>query len=104
MKPCVPSASATTDIDGATDYYLNEASPEVAFQFIEAYDQALAHISRFPWTGSPKYAQEGAALTLRFWGLSRFPYAVFYLEWPERIELVRVLHQASDIPEHLSTD
>jgi toxin ParE1/3/4 len=104
VKPCVPSARATTDIDKATDYYLNEASPDVALQFIEAYDQALAHISRFPGTGSPKYAQEGAALTFRFWGLSRFPYAVFYIERPERIELARVLHQASDIPEHLSTD
>lgn len=77
MKPCVPSASATTDIDGATDYYLNEASPEVAFQFIEAYDQALAHISRFPGTGSPKYAQEGAALTLRFGACRAFPMRFF---------------------------
>jgi len=101
VKAVVPTSSAEADIDHAIDFYLSEASLEVAERFLAAYDKALLHISRFPDTGSRRYASAGKPDELRFWTLDRFPYAVFYVERNSLIEVVRVLHQASDIPSHL---
>jgi len=32
------------------------------------------------------------------WRLRRFPYLVFYLTHPTHVDVVRVLHEARDIP------
>ncbi len=104
MKPCIPSARAENDIDEAADYYLSEAGADVARRFISAYDEALSHISQFPGTGSLRYARPGAEAELRFWPLSRFPYAVFYIARAAHIEIVRVLHLSRDLPAHLEPD
>ena len=98
MKPSTPSAPAESDVDEAVTYYLTQASFEVAERFVDAYDEALWHISRFPGTGSRKYTTSEVDFELRFWTLSKFPYAVFYRERADDIEIIRVLHQASNIP------
>ena len=82
-------------------YYLTEASFDVAERFVDAYDEALWHICRFPDTGSRRYATSDADFELRLWTLNKFPYAVFYRERANDIEIIRVLHQASNIPVHL---
>lgn len=101
MKPSTPTARAEADVDQAISHYLAEASFDVAVRFVAAYDDAITHIRRFPGTGSPRYAEPGDNAELRFWTLDRFPYAVFYIERDSFIDIVRVLHQASDIPAHL---
>lgn len=73
----------------------------VAERFRDAVGAALAHIARNPAAGSTRYGRADAQGILRFWTLHRFPYAVFYLAAAEQIDVVRVLHQASDIPQHL---
>ena len=96
--------AALGDVDQALDYY-QDVSEALAQAFEQALLDALTHVCAFPGTCSPRYAQrwlqENPPRDLRFWLLSNFPYAVFYFAETEHIEIVRVLHQASDIPQHL---
>ena len=49
-------------------------------------------------TGSNRYAHELNLPGLKFWPLTRYPYLVFYVERPDRIDVWRVLHGQRDIP------
>jgi toxin ParE1/3/4 len=97
-KPVVPRESATRDVDEAIEHYLNEGTDAAAFSFIDALEQAYAHIGRYPATGSPRYAQELNLPGLRCWPLKRYPHLVFYLERSDYIDVWRVLHGQRDIP------
>lgn len=101
MKSTVLSAAAEADLLNAHAYYLEVASNKVADDFMQQADTALLHLQSFPGTGSNRYAQMSPHAHLRFWTLKRFPYAMFYIERDTVIDIVRVLHQASDIPFHL---
>ncbi len=101
MKPPILSAAADADLLNAHAYYLEVAGDKVAEDFMQQADTALLHLQSFPGTGSNRYAQMSPHAHLRFWTLKRFPYAVFYIERDTVIDIVRVLHQASDIPFHL---
>lgn len=97
-KPVVPRELANRDIDGAIAYYLSEGAEPAALGFIDALEQAYAHIARHPATGSPRYAHELNLPGLRFWQLAHYPHLVFYVERPEHIDVWRVLHGQRDIP------
>ena len=101
MKPSILSAAAEADALNAHAYYLEAAGDTVADDFMQQTETALLHLQSFPGTGSNRYAQMSPHAHLRFWTLKRFPYAVFYIEREAVIDIVRVLHQASDIPFHL---
>jgi toxin ParE1/3/4 len=76
-KPVVPRESATRDVDEAIEHDLNERANAAAFGFIDALEQAYAHIGRYPATGSPRYAQELNLPGLRCWPLKRYPPSCF---------------------------
>jgi toxin ParE1/3/4 len=97
-KPVVPRELANRDIDDAIAYYLSEGAEQAALGFIDALEQAYAHISRHPATGSPRYAHELNLPGLRFWPLAHYLHLVFYVERPEHIDVWRVLHGQRDIP------
>ena len=97
-KPVVPRELANRDIDDAMAYYLSEGAEQAALGFIDALEQAYAHISRHPATGSPRYAHELNLPGLRFWPLTHSPHLVFYVERPEHIDVWRVLQGQRDIP------
>ena len=99
MKPIVPRELANHDINEIIGYYLGESAEQAAYGFIDALEEAYAHIGRHPATGSPRYAQELNLPGLRFWPLSRYPHLVFYVERPDHIDVWRVLHGKQDIPE-----
>ncbi len=103
MKRLLRRSEASKDVENAVVYYLEHAEPEVAERFLNDYDHALLHIAQFPGTGSGRYTNLLGADGLKFWTFHKFPYAVFYLEHVDTIEVVRVLHQSSDIPAHLQT-
>lgn len=103
VKPVVPRERANQDVDEAVAYYLEEDVAAVALDFIEALEQAYAHISRHPGTGSPRYGHELDLPGLRSWPLSRYPYLVFYVEGPGHIDVWRVLHGRRDIPAWMQT-
>jgi toxin ParE1/3/4 len=100
-KRVVPRVAANFDADVAFEHYLVNAGPDIAEGFMDALATAYAHISRHPATGSPRYGRKLNLPGLRSWPLSRYPYLVFYLDMPQEIDIVRVLHGAMDIPEWL---
>ena len=102
MKPVQPRAAAETDIDRAFDHYWIQGGYPLAERFLDEYDNALVHIAHHPGTGSPRHARVVRVKGMRFWTLSHFPFAVFYVEHPDRIDVLRVLHQSSDLPRHLT--
>ena len=97
-KPVVPRELANRDIDDAIADDLSEGAEQAALGFIDALEQAYAHISRHPATGSPRYAHELNLPGLRFWPLTHYPHLVFYVERPEHIDVWRVLSGQRDIP------
>jgi len=99
VKPIVPGELANHDINEIIGYYLGESAEQAAYGFIDALEEAYAHIGRHPATGSPRYAHELNLPGLRFWPLSRYPHLVFYVERPDHIDVWRVLHGKQDIPQ-----
>ena len=73
MKPAIRSALAQADVEAALDYFCSEAV-HAAGEFIDALEQAAAHIQRHPRTGSPRYAHELNLAQLRYWPLTSYPY------------------------------
>ncbi len=98
LKPVVPRAAANRDVRDALSYYAAEAHQEVALGFIEALEEAFAHIGRSPSSGSPRYAHELNLPGLRSWQLKRYPYIVFFIERVDHVDVWRVLHAERDIP------
>ena len=103
MKPAIRSALADADIDSAVDFYLAEA-PSVATAFIDAVERATRHVEANPGSGSPRYALELNIPDLRFWPLRRFPYALFYIEHPEHLHVIRCVHMSRDLPPTLQEE
>lgn len=93
---------ANHDVDEAIAYYLSVLADQAAFGFIDALEEAYAHIARHPATGSPRYAHALDLPGLRCWPLTRYPHLVFYLERPDHIDVWRVLHGKRDIPAWLA--
>jgi toxin ParE1/3/4 len=98
LRPVVPRAQAQRDIEDAIAYYLAEGSEQAAMGFVDAIEQALAHIGRHPDTGSPRYAHELNLPGLRCWPLKRYPYLAFYVERDDHVDVWRILHGQRDIP------
>jgi len=95
---------AAADIDSAVTYYRNEAGPEVAVNFVDELEAAVAHLLQHPMTGSLRFSYELEIPGLRSWPVQKFPYLVFYVADDERIDIWRVLHAHRDIPTFLTSD
>jgi toxin ParE1/3/4 len=106
MKPYRLRDTARVDVTATFDYFL-ELEVHLAEGFQADLLKNLAHIEQYPSTGSPRHSNlwsRGArASKLRFWLFNQLPYAIFYVERDTWIDIVRVLHQASDIPQHLKS-
>lgn len=98
VKPVVPRALASRDVDQAIEHYLDEGGERVGLGFIDALEKAYRHIARHPASGSPRYAQELDLPGLRVWPLKRYPHLVFYVERDDHIDVWRVLHSQRDLP------
>lgn len=102
MKRVLPRVAAEQDIDAGFACYQKVGGAALAQGFVDAYDAALRHIARPPGTGSPRHAAAFGIHNLRFWLLRGFPYAVFHVDQPDVVDVLRVRHQASDLPRHFS--
>lgn len=96
-------ALADRDVEEALDHCLAE-SARAAEGFVKALEQAYGHVRRAPDSGSPRWAHALDLPGLRAWPLKRYPYLVFYVVLPARIEVWRVLHTRRDIPVWLAED
>ena len=97
-KPVIPRKQADVDIQEAFDHYLTEAGPEIALSFADALELAIAHVSRHPAAGSPRYAHELSLPGLRHWSVKGFPYLIFYVEQTQHVDVWRLLQSQRDIP------
>ena len=97
-KPIIPRVEANRDVDEAIEHYLSEGAAPAALGFIDALEEAYAHIALHPATGSPRYAHALNIPGLRSWPLTRYPYLVFFMEREDHIDVWRVLHGQRDIP------
>jgi toxin ParE1/3/4 len=97
-KPVVPREQAHRDVEDAIAHYLAEGAETAALGFIDALEQAYAHIGRHPATGSPRYAHALNLPGLRSWPLTRYPYLVIYVGRSDHVDVWRVLQGQRDIP------
>jgi toxin ParE1/3/4 len=95
-KPLVRLASARDDEREAVRHYASEAGLDVALRFIEALRDAYISIAERPKTGSPRYGELLGLKGLRTKKLRNFPFAVFYAERADSIDVWRVLHAQRD--------
>jgi toxin ParE1/3/4 len=100
MKTLDVRRRALRDMVDARAYYQQEA-PHMVPEFARRVDEALLHLQSHPGTGSPRYGLQLGITDLRSWAVSQFPYIIFYRSAGTRIRVLRVLHQASQIPAHL---
>jgi toxin ParE1/3/4 len=91
---------AMRDLAEARAYYRKEA-PHMVADFAMTVDIELLHIRRNPTTGSPRYGLQIGFAGLRSWTVRKFPYVIFYVPQDDCVLVIRVLHQATDIPAHL---
>lgn len=103
MKPVEFSPLAREDFRGSYRQYFLDAGPQVANRFSDMVDQAMSTISESPGVGSLRYAEILALPGLRYIAPQRFPYLIFYVEQPQLIRVVRVLHTSSNIDHRFST-
>ncbi len=104
MKPVVARPAARRDIERAIGYYLDEGALDAADRLVDELHGAFEHLARHPGTGSPRYGKLLGLPGLRGWRLNDFPYLIFYIERPERVDVIRVLHGARDIAATLLDD
>lgn len=102
MKPRLLRLAAENDIEKAFGHYLDEAGADTALAFLDEVDTALSHLEEHPGTGSPRYGELCEVPGLRMRLVSRFPYAVVYVEQGTQLDVLRVLHQHADIPVQLA--
>ena len=101
MKSLRIHEQAEADINHAFAYYWAEGGDALSQRFVNDYDEAITHIVRQPGTGSPRHAHTVGIEGLRFWMLKHFPFSLFYIERATHIDVLRLLHQSSDLPRHL---
>ena len=97
-KPLVPRSLANRDVDDALAYLLKENAERAAFGFVDALEEAFAHLGRRPGSGSPRYAHELDIPGLRTWPLQGYPYLIFYVEREADVDVWRVLQTRRDVP------
>jgi toxin ParE1/3/4 len=97
-KPVVPREQAHQDVEDVVAHYIAEGAEAAALGFINASEKAYRHIGLHPAISSPRYAHELNLPGLRSWPLTRYPYLVFYVERPDRVDVWRVLHGQRDVP------
>jgi toxin ParE1/3/4 len=88
---------ATADIDHAAAWLFDE-NPGAAARFLDATEAAFGLLLEQPGIGSLRYAHLLSDVTLRVWPVEGFPWSIFYLHRADTIEVLRVLHQARDLP------
>ena len=102
-KVVAPLSDAVADFNAAIDYYLLEAGEAVAERFVSAVEATYAFIASAPGGGSTRLGELHGLPDMRSVNLRGFPYVVFYVERPDRVEIVRILHGQRDLEHALNS-
>lgn len=79
-------------------------NPAAAGGFLDALERDFDILSRQPGIGSLRYAHILPTEGLRMQPVTGFPWLVFYLERPDHLDVIRVLHKRRDTPSLLSDE
>ncbi|MEQ1607175.1 MAG: type II toxin-antitoxin system RelE/ParE family toxin [Pyrinomonadaceae bacterium] len=96
-KPVIPRMQAEDDLDQICEHFLSAAGTDAVVDCLLDFDKAIALISQFPGTGSPRYGYEASLEGMRYWPMKRFPYLIFYVETEHSLDVWRVMHSSMDI-------
>ena len=89
---------AQSDLIERTRYYVREATDEVGTKFFEAAVAALDAIGGMPNAGSPRLGELAGIADLRARRIAGFPCAWLYFVTAQHVDVVRLLHDAQDLP------
>ena len=93
-------AQATADFFEAAAYLEAAGGRTLSHDFSHALQSALARIAEFPMIGmKADLGPDG----LRVWPVRRFSYLVFYIPHADRIDVLRILHAARDVPREFAS-
>lgn len=86
------------DLENAVRYLSENAPPGVAEDFVTATEKSLLKLNSIPGMGTLLSRSLHPRLkNLRKWPVDRFQFLIFYRDWDDHIEAVRLLHGARDI-------
>jgi toxin ParE1/3/4 len=81
---------------------LSHNQAQQAFQagevFLIELDRCLKFVQNFPKAGSSRLGHELGRRNMRTWPMNKFPFLLLYKENQSHVDILRVLHQSSDIP------
>lgn len=98
MKPVIRHSQAGEQID-ALAYYIARENVATAYRFLEAIENSIEMLRKHPGIGSSRYAHLLPFKGLRLWPVQGFEHhLIFYIERPDVIDVLRVLHVARDVP------
>jgi toxin ParE1/3/4 len=87
LKPPDFHPEARLELREAVVYYQEHAPSEIVLDFDAKIDSALIEIGKHP----ERYPHWHRTL-VRKYALRRFPYLIFYIDYPERIRVLAVAH------------
>jgi len=83
--------------------FIGEDNLDVAVHFLVAVEDTIEIIAKNPFIGSVREFKDSKAQNIRMMLVKGFrSYQIFYTATGDRIEIIRVLHSARDLPDIFS--
>ncbi|MGV3724608.1 MAG: type II toxin-antitoxin system RelE/ParE family toxin [Actinomycetota bacterium] len=99
MKRLVIRTAARADILQQVEYYLDEFAFDAARRFPLAVQTAMGQSQEMPGIGAAKVLNNPRLKGLRSWPVSGFEaHRIYYVETPDAIRVIRILHGMRDLP------
>ena len=96
--PVVPRERARQDVEDAIAFYVAQGADHAALGLIDALEAAFETVGSHPAIGASRWGEELDVPGLRSWSLAEYPFAVFYVERADHVDVWRVLHLRRDLP------
>jgi toxin ParE1/3/4 len=102
--PVVIRPAARRDLVEQSEHIAND-SPTAAFRFLEAASDAFDLLGGFPEIGRIRRFLHPKLSGVRSWPIKGFEkHVIFYRDWESRIDILRVIHSARDLPRILGPE
>jgi len=100
-KPVVFLPKADDDLDN-NYLYIRQNNPSAAVRLLDAVQETVEQISKFPLIGKNNFAELNFPENVRVFVVLKFhKLLIFYIDQPKHIEVLRILHGSMDISEEL---
>jgi toxin ParE1/3/4 len=96
-KPVVLRQRAHEDLLAAVDDLLSRGGKRDAGRFVGSFELACNGVARHPTAGSERFASQVGLPGLQHWEIPGSGYLIFYREYPDHVDVWRVL-SADSIP------